>query len=388
MAMVLAVIALIVWLGFLFAWYGFWKVDQRLRDSRTVGEPTDWPSVTAIVPARDEADVIADSVASLARQDYPGRFHIVIVDDSSRDDTADIAREILRGAYSRGNGDVISAPPLSPGWAGKLWALRTGTVHPATESADFLWFTDADIVHPPHMLRDLVATSAMRNLALVSLMVRLPVVGFWERFLVPAFIFFFQLLYPFPAVNAPHSRIAGAAGGSILVRREALTAIGGLEAIRERLIDDCALAASVKRSGRRIWLGLAEESRSLRRYTRLADFWAMVARSAFEQLKRSALLLVLVVAGMALIFVVPVSLTFQFVIEPTPAGWVGLAAWVLMSVCYWPTVRYHGLGPLWAATLPGAAILLTAMTVHSAFRTWFGDGERWKGRSYGPAGRE
>ncbi len=372
-------LASLVWLGLLLFWHGFWRADQRLRGDRA-GDGGDWPSVTAVIPARNEADVIAQTVSGLLRQDYPGVLSIVVVDDSSEDGTAEAAR----AALPEGAGRVISAPPLEAGWAGKLWALRHGIAAARAGGApDFFWLTDADIVHGPHVLRGLVAKACADRLALVSLMVRLPARAFWEVLLVPAFLFFFQLLYPFPAVNTPSSRIAGAAGGCVLLRADALAAIGGIAAIRNRLIDDCALGRAVKASGRRIWLGLADDSRSQRRYTELSEFWRMVVRSAFVQLRHSTVLLIVCVLGMALTYLAPPLLVLYWFAAGESAGLGGLVAWGLMSIAYWPTVRYCGLSPLVALSLPVAAVLFMAMTVHAAIRHWLGRGEAWKGRDYG-----
>jgi len=241
---------------------GFWRADQKLPPR--IAASNEWPSVTAIVPARNEAETIGDVVAALTGQQYPGRLRIIVVDDASSDATAEIARG---AGKNTGKIEVLTAPTLQRGWTGKLWALDTGVLRAeAQDQPDLLWFTDADVVHPPETLARLVSKMIGDSRDLVSLMVRLRCESFWEQRLVPAFIFFFQMLYPFPATNDDFRGTAAAAGGCVLLRRTVLGNIGGLAAIRSRIIDDCALAAAVKRAGGRLWIGLAgrDESRSLR----------------------------------------------------------------------------------------------------------------------------
>ncbi len=265
-----------------------------------------------MVPARDEADTIGECLKSLVEQDYPGKFRIVIVDDSSRDGTGDVARGVATEAAR--SITIVSGAPLEPGWTGKLWALNQGIRAALNDGEpEFLWFTDADIAHGSGTLRALVAKAETDNRDLVSLMVRLHCSTVWEKLLVPAFVFFFQKLYPFAAINDPARKTAGAAGGCLLVRRSSLAAAGGIEAIRGRLIDDCALAEVVQTAGGRLWLGLADDSHSLRPYTRLGDVWDMVARTAFTQLDYSWMKLAGTVVGMVLIYLLP------------PLGVLGLA---------------------------------------------------------------
>lgn len=378
MLLALGIITVVVWLGLLFAWHGFWRADQRLP--LVPAELPEWPPVVAVVPARDEAATIPFSLTSLIEQRYQGQFHIVLADDSSTDDTAAMALRLGDDGVSRVT--VVEAGPLPAGWAGKTWALRCGVEEARRHSPTYYWFTDADIVHGQQVLASLVARAEADQLALASLMVKLPAEALWERLLVPAYVFFFSLLYPFRAVSDPASRIAGAAGGSILVRSDALAAIGGLAAIKGAIIDDCALAQAIKGSGRRIWLGLGERSRSLRRYERLADIWAMVTRSAYVQLGHSPLVLALTLAGLAMAFLAP-PLLVGF--AGPAAGLAGLVAWSLMSLAYWSMVRFHGLSPLWAVTLPAAAALFAAMTVASAVAYYRGQPVRWRGRPVGMA---
>jgi hopene-associated glycosyltransferase HpnB len=370
----LGVLTLAIWAWLLLFHHRFWRADQRLPRA----EPRQaWPAVVAVVPARNEAPSIGACVEALARQDYPGPLAIMVVDDGSTDGTGDIARAVA------GNIRVVDGEPLPPGWSGKLWALHTGLRYAAALPHDYVWFSDADIVHEPHVLADLVGFAEDRRLDLVSLMARLHCRHFWERLVVPAFVFFFQMLYPFPAVNDPRSRIAGAAGGCVLLRESALARIGGIGAIRGALIDDCTLAAAVKRSGGPIWLGLADATRSLRVSPALGDLWNMVARTAFTQLRYSGVLLAGTVAGLALTFLVPPLLAVTWPLHQNMiAGAAGLLAWMVMSAAYLPTLRDYGRSLPEAALLPVTAALYGAMTVDSALRYWCGTASTWKGRQY------
>lgn len=367
-------LALIVWIGLLTAHAGFWRADQRLGDPPA---PVRWPAVTAIVPARDEAATVADTVAAIRAQDYPGALRLLVVDDGSSDGTAGLARSA--GA------EVLAAPPLAPGWTGKLHALETGV---AASDTEFLWFTDADIVHGPDILRRLVARALAEDRDLASLMVRLHVESRWERLLIPAFIFFFQMLYPFPAVNDPHNRTAGAAGGCILIRRAALTRAGGLAALADALIDDCTLARRVQDSGGRLWLGLGESSFSLRKAEGLAPLWAMVKRTAFTQLGHSALLLAGTLVGLALVFLAPPLVTIAGLLAVSPPlVLLGLAGQAAMALAIRPTLRLYGRPAAEGLLLPFVATLYMAMTVDSALARWRGTGSNWKGRAYSARGK-
>jgi len=376
-----AALSAVIWIYLLVARDGFWRGGERLRPS-DLGLAV-WPSVVAVVPARDEADTIGECLKSLVKQDYPGDFRIIMVDDSSRDGTGDIARGVA--SETARSIEIVSGAPLETGWTGKLWALNQG-VQAALRGLEpeFLWFTDADIAHGAVTLRELVTKAQIDHRDLVSLMVRLRCSTFWEKLLVPAFVFFFQKLYPFAAINNPAKRTAGAAGGCLLVRRKTLAAAGGIEAIRDRLIDDCALAEAVQNSGGRLWLGLADDSRSLRPYTRLGDVWDMVARTAFTQLSYSWAKLVGTVIGMVLIYLLPplalLGLPFH---GNSLAALLGATAWALMTICYVPTQVYYRLPPLLGlVTLPVAGSLYTAMTVSSAWRHLRGKGGKWKDRHY------
>jgi hopene-associated glycosyltransferase HpnB len=294
----------IVWIGLAFAslaaWIlllvrrgGFWRADQRLA-SRTTAR-TRWPDVSAIIPARDEAETIARAVASLVAQDYPGALRVVVVDDASEDGTAARARAAASGARPVA---VMESKPLPPGWVGKIWALAQGIDRAEAEAPRPTYFllTDADVEHAPGNVRRLVDKAETEGRDLVSLMVMLHTGSFWERLLVPSFVFFFQKLYPFPWVNQPLRSEAAAAGGCMLVRRQTLDRIGGIASVRDELIDDCALAARMKAQGS-IWLGLTDDTRSLREYHTLGGLWPMVTRTAFTQLEKSVPGLIATVLG-------------------------------------------------------------------------------------------
>ena len=391
----IAALSLLVWLYLAALRGGFWRADQRLPAEAAARDV--WPEVVALVPARDEAEVIGHSVASLLAQDYPGPFSVVVIDNHSGDGTADAAMGAARRAGRAEDLRVVTAGSLPPGWSGKLWALDQGLEHAAAEAprADFVWLSDADIAHGPQNLRRLVAKALDDDRDLVSLMVALSCRGFWERLLVPPFIYFFQMLYPFAWVNDPRRRTAAAAGGCILLRRRALEAAGGFEPIKGELIDDCALARRIKGLGGagggardssgggrgRIWLGLTAEARSIRPYQGLGGIWRMVARSAYTQLGRSPLLLAGCLLGMALTFLAPplIGLTVELH-DNGAAAMIGFITWSLMALSALPTYRLYG-QPIWLATfLPLAAALYCAMTLDSAVQHWRGRGGQWKGR--------
>ncbi len=377
---VIAALSLTIWLGLLLFRDGFWRADQRL--GTTSPEPRDWPGVAAVVPARNEVAVIGRSLAALLAQDYPGPFRVILVDDHSDDGTADAALEAAAEAPERLT--LIRAGALPRGWTGKLWALSEGLdeVPRVAPEARYLWLCDADIEHDPANLRNLVAKAEGEALDLLSVMAMLSCKGFWERLLIPPFIYFFQKLYPFAAANDPAKATAAAAGGCVLLRRRALEDAGSLAAIRGALIDDCALARLIKRRGGRIWLGLSHAVRSIRPYSGLREIWDMVARSAYTQLRRSPLLLLGTVAGMALTYVVPPAATvLALPLGAVWAGWLGLAAWAIMAVTLVPTLKFYRQPPWFAPALPMAAALYTAMTMDSAWRHWRGRGGAWKGRA-------
>ena len=370
-AALVAGVALAVWV-YLLLGRGFFWLPSFLP---AAAAPKRWPRVVAVVPARNEAKVVGEAVASLLAQDYPGEFSVVLVDDHSSDSTAAAARGAAAGRADRLT--VMPAPPLPSGWSGKLWALAEGVrqIEAGRAPPDLYLFTDADIAHAPANLARLVRTLEGRGCDLVSLMARLRCESLAERFLIPAFVFFFAMLYPFGWASHPRRRTAAAAGGCVLMRREAYHRIGGFAAIRGELIDDCALARAVKRHGR-IHLALAQETRSLRPYPYLEDIWSMVARTAYTQLGHSPLTLAATVAGLLLTFVAPPLL----VLPGGAGGWLAAGAWAAMAVAYAPMLHFYRCSPLWAPLLPLVALVYVAATLDSARRHYRGRGGEWKGR--------
>ena len=383
-----AALSLTVWLVLIFARGGFWRARERLPDS--AAELGLWPPVVAVVPARNEAEVIGRTIRSLVRQDYPGELAVVLVDDHSADRTALIAQEAANQSGRADRLTVIGSRPLPEGWTGKLWALSEGVGHANRErpGAAFIWFTDADIEHDSLSLRRLVAKAEREDRDLVSLMVLLNCEGFWEKLLIPPFVFFFAMLYPFAWVNHPRRRIAAAAGGCVLLRRAALERAGGLSPIRGAIIDDCALARHIKTGGRAggsaIWLGLTERLRSIRPYEGLPGLWPMVVRSAYTQLGRSPVMLVLTVLGMAVVYLAPPILVLMYPWHGSgAAAALAALAWILMSLAIWPTLQLYRQSLWLAPLLPISALLYCGMTLHSAFAHYRGRGGAWKGRLQG-----
>ena len=366
----IGLLSLAIWLGLVFAHGGFWLT--RERDTNDLPPVlARWPEVVAVVPARDEADVIARSIGSLLAQDYPGSFRVLLVDDSSGDGTAEIARW-LKGAHPL---DILTGKPLAPGWTGKLWAVAQG-VERAGATPRYLWLTDADIEHAPDTLSTLVARGEANTLVLVSLMAKLRCDSFAERALIPAFVFFFQMLYPFGRVNKPKG-IGGAAGGCMLVRRDALESAGGIAAIRTALIDDCTLGALLKKQGR-IWLGLTDRSRSIRPYDGAGVIAAMISRSAYAQLRYSPLLLAGTLLGLALVYGAPPALAL---FATGAARLAGLAAWALLAISFQPIARFYRRSPLWGIALPLIAAFYAGCTLLSVWQHMRGRGGMWKGRA-------
>jgi hopene-associated glycosyltransferase HpnB len=368
----------------------FWRCDQQLSVSNSA-EPKVWPSVCAIVPARNEATVLRKSLRSLLKQDYPGQFEVMLVDDQSTDETAAVADKTARRCDRSSRLNVMTTSALPVGWSGKLWAVHQGieAVLQQPNPPDYLLLTDADILHHSKNLRELIGKATAEQLDLVSLMVLLRCRSFWEKLLIPAFIFFFQKLYPFPWVNEPSHPMAAAAGGCILVRRDALTHVGGIEVIRKALIDDCALAAAIKGDATarmpsgKIWLGLTTKTLSLRPYPSLQTIWDMVARTAFTQLRYSSGLLSIALMSMVIIYLIPpISTVLGLALGQWLLLSIGGVTWLLMAIAYWPTIRLYQLSPLWTLLMPLIAGLYTLMTFDSALRHWQGKGGAWKGRVY------
>ncbi len=381
----LSALSLAIWLYLLLFHGRFWWADQRLdRPDPDSGDPAaGWPQVVAVVPARNEADVLDRSLGSLMAQDYPGPFSVILVDDHSNDGTAEVAHRVAAGARTLLL--VAEAPALPSPWTGKLWAMHHGVGRAAETAPDavYILFTDADIEHDPATLRALVQKAEAGGLALVSLMALLHFQGAWERLLLPAFVFFFQKLYPFPWVNHPRRRMAAAAGGCMLVRRRALEAAGGVAAIRGEIIDDCALARAIKRHGP-IWLGLTRAVRSLRPYGGLGGIWAMVARTAYAQLGHAPAMLVAAVLGMSILYLVPLLAVLLYPLHGDGAAALcGLAAWLGMALAYVPTLRLYRQSAAMGLALPLAGLVYTAMNLDSARRHRRGEGGSWKGRNHG-----
>ena len=419
-----AILSAAIWLYLLTARGNFWHLRPFDDDTTTHAPPTAWPKVTAIVPARNEAETIAAAITSLLQQNYPGKFSVILVDDHSEDATANLAQQTAAQLNAANLVTILRASPLPPGWTGKLWALRQGTASAVPQSnndpraltpeaiphlssdtntwssraergicfspplsnqanaPDYLWFTDADITHAPDTLARLVSRAEQNHLDLTSLMVLLHAETFAERATIPAFLFFFLKLYPPKWSADAKARAAGAAGGCILLRTKVLERIGGLESIRQEVIDDCALARVVKQTGGEIWMGLTRQSVSLRRYNSFAEIRDMIARTAFTQLRYSTLLLAGTLIGLAATYLAPIALLFA---HESATRFVALATWLTMSLLFLPTIRYYSLNPLWAAFLPATAAFYAYATFLSAVRYYANRGAQWKGRSQTPS---
>ncbi len=364
----LALAACLAWAVLLLGRGMFWRARDDDRDALRLPDPEHWPEVQVIIPARDEAETIGATVRSLVMQDYPGRFSILVVNDRSGDATGALAR--AAGA------EVLDGQGRAPGWSGKLYALQQGLQAVAGRGHDFLLFTDADITHAPDSLRRLVQRAEAGGLDLVSLMARLRCESAAERWTIPAFVFFFQMLYPFRWSNDPAARTAAAAGGCVLLRRDAFEARGGLAPIRGRIIDDCALAGLMKSGGSCIWLGLTERVRSLRAYEGLGTIRTMVARTAYAQLGYNPALLLGMMLAMGLVFLAPPLLAL---LASGAAKWLGLLAWAAMVVAFAPMLRRFGLAPERGILLPLIAATYLLFTLDSAWAEWRGRGGLWKG---------
>ena len=375
MLIALAALSLLIWIYLLLARGGFWRVSQQL--AKTQSRVVAAKRVAVVIPARNEADVIGESITSLLEQEFPAPLDIFLVDDSSTDGTANAARRAAERAGQPGRLTIIRGKPLPPGWTGKMWAVSQGAARALELGPDYLLFTDADIRHGRTNVAQLVAAAEAGNYDLASYMVLLACQTRAEKALIPAFVFFFLMLYPPAWIASRRFRTAGAAGGCILVRPEALRKAGGIENIRKEVIDDCALARAVKRSGGRLWMGLTHETQSIRSYGGFREIGRMIARTAFNQLHHSAWLLIVAVAGLLVTYVLPVVLLFMG--KPL-AGILSAATWLLMAACYFPMVRFYRRSFLWSFALPGIALFYLGATVYSAFQYWRGLGGNWKGR--------
>lgn len=374
----IAILPLAIWLYLFFARGNFWQIHE---DADKPAPLKRWPCVVAIVPARNEAETIGAAVASLAKQDYRGEFFAMVVDDHSDDGTADLARKAADECNATGRISIHSANELSPGWTGKVWAMNEGIAAATKRAPDYFWFTDADITHAPDTLRRLVCQAERDSLDLASLMVFLRIKTFPERLLMPAFLYFFLTVYPPNWVSDPKSRAAAAAGGCILLRSSSLERVGGMTAIRSEVIEDCALARVVKRSGGKIQLGLTRSSVSLRGYKKFSEIRDLIARVAFTQLRYSFLMLLGALAGLFVTYLLPWVLFLAFPGE----AWLAVDTTIaLMAATFAVTVKFYGLSWPWALTLPLSALFYGYATVVSAVRYWLGRGGQWKGRAQAP----
>ncbi len=373
--LILAALPLLIWVYLLAARGGFWRVSRSLPPRLPEEGPA--KKVVAVIPARNEAAVIGEAVESLLKQRFPGSIQIVVVDDGSSDDTAAAAAAAAARLEAASSLRVIHGAALPQGWTGKLWAMAQGAAVAAELRPDYLLFTDADIHHDPESLGGLVANAEANGRDLVSYMVRLSTATVAERCLIPAFVFFFFMLYPPAWIASPRSRTAGAAGGCMLIRPASLERIGGLRTIRSEIIDDCALASAVKAAGGSLWLGLTRSARSIRPYGSFADIGRMISRTAFNQLRHSYALLTATLAGLLLVYCLPPLLLFS---GKLALAALGIASWVLMSAAYRPMVRFYGLSSLWSLGLPAVACFYAGATLHSAIQYRRGRGGRWKDR--------
>ena len=380
---IVASMVLAIWLYLLAGRGMFWRAGQRddaiPAEEGARGGPS--PAVAVIIPARDEAESVGSTVASLLRQDYSGEFTVIVIDDQSRDATAQVAREAAAALGAADRLTVLPGQALPSGWTGKLWAQHQGVelAESMPQPPRYLLFTDADIVYAPDAVRALVGRAQAGGYVLTSLMAKLRCESLAERMFVPAFIFFFQMLYPFAFANDPRRATAAAAGGCMLVRRDALQRAGGMAAIRGALIDDCALAKVLKALGP-IWIGLTERVHSIRAYPAVADIRRMVSRTAYAQLRYSPLLLAVTVLALALTYLAPVALAL---FATGAAEALGIVAWAMMAFAFQPTLRFYRVSGLWGAALPAIAAIYMAFTVDSAYQHARGRGGMWKGRAQG-----
>lgn len=386
---IIASISAIAWIVLLAFRGGFWRMQETLEISASeasCSQATGWPDVVVIVPARNEAAVLPKTLPALLDQEYDGELRIVLVDDESEDATEQVASALAAGHIHGERLCVQKAGRPPRGWRGKVWAMAQGFAVAASYHPTYILFTDADIQHDASVIRSLVTHAQDENRDMVSIMAHLHIDGPWDRLLVPSFVYFFAKLYPFRWVAMARRRTAAAAGGCVLVRTEALQKAGGLEAIASAVIDDCSLAAILKRSGASLWLGFSDAVRSVRGYGTLRSSWNMVARSAYAQLRYSPWLLALTLLGMLWIYAAPPLLLiagllgwpsgpFRVPILAIAGGTV-----VLMAISYTPILRRYRLPALYVGSLPFAALLYTAMTFTSAWRTWFGRETAWKSR--------
>lgn len=387
--------SLIAWLVLVFGRYGYWKTKEKLTPEEEYGPSGEWPSVSAVIPARDEAKVLPETLPSVLNQDYPGELKIVFVDDDSEDGTAGVARDLGQRTDSEDRLEIVNGDPTPEGWSGKVWALQQGYERAQDLNPDLIWLTDADINHASAALKKLTSKLVSEELDLVSIMADLRTDTFWEKLLIPSFVYFFKSLYPFSRVNDPETDLAAAAGGCILVRSSALDDVDGFRRLRDAIIDDCSLARALKDEGKKLWLGLSHMSKSYRSYGNLGEIWKTISRSAFSQLNYSPLLLFGTVIGMVFLFLAPPA-GLALGLTGLANGVCGLSsphslvltllgglAWLVQAFSFQPILSWYGLSPYYGLLAPLGGFLYTLMTVDSAISWWTGRGSRWKGRRYG-----
>ena len=365
-------LSVVIWVWLLVGHGAFWRSGPVLG----AAHPTRRLKVTVVIPARDEAEHIADTLRSLLIQQFNGELKSVMVDDNSSDGTGALAREL---AVTDRRLSVLDGELLKTAWTGKMWAVSQGLRQTETLAADYVLFTDADIVHGPGHLASLVSRAERDQLSLVSEMVRLRCESLAERATLPAFVFFFQLLYPFRWVCDPERTTAAAAGGTMLVAQEALRRVDGVNRISRALIDDVALAREIKRGGHRIWLGHGEQVVSERRYAGFSDVWKMIARTAYVQLGYSPWVLIGTCVGMLLVYVEPVLASL---FATGALRWAGAVCWTGMAIAFQPTLWRYRRSPAWGLLLPVIGLFYLMATVSSAVRFYQGRGGQWKNRNY------
>jgi hopene-associated glycosyltransferase HpnB len=374
-ALIAGLLSLAIWVYLLTARGGFWKVATLMAGMCPLHQIDG--TIAVIIPARDEAEVIGSTIESLLTQTCAQSVHIFVVDDHSSDGTAEVAHDAVRQASLPESLTVIAGSPLPPGWTGKLWAVHQGVEQAMRSHPKFLLLTDADIHHSPDNVATLVAIAETGNYALTSFMVKLHCESLAERFLIPPFVFFFFLLYPPAWIRDSHRNVAGAAGGCMLVRPEALEHAGGIAAIRGEIIDDCALALAIKRTGGRVWLGVTPDTFSTRAYVTFGEIERMISRTAFNQLRHSPWILLGALLGLTVTYLFPLGLLLS---GDAMLAALGVASWLLMTAAFLPMVRFYRLSPAWAVALPLSACFYMLATVHSAIKFWSGRGGEWKGR--------
>lgn len=366
----------LIWAYLLLARGGFWRVSKQLTPTNLTASVSG--SVVAVIPARNEAAGIGHTITSLLQQDFPCLLRIIVVDDQSEDGTAEVARRAAARVGKEHLVTLIPGRPLPSGWTGKMWAVAQGVAEAERLNTEYLLLTDADIQHAPNNISELLRIAQSGGYDLVSYMVKLACEMTAEKALIPAFVFFFLMLYPPAAIRSTTSKVAGAAGGCMLIRTTALRAAGGIDRIRSEVIDDCALASAVKSSGGRVWLGLTASTRSLRSYSSFGEIERVIARTAFNQLQHSWLLLGFTCLGLLLTYLLPVAFVFSGHLVPAI---LGATTWALMAIAYLPMVRFYRRSAFWSTTLPLVALFYMAATVHSAVQYASGKGGQWKGRT-------